>query len=77
MKPVASKFLLGLLIGAAVGGAITYLATSDKKEEWLKDLTDLAGKAKEGFNEALALAKSKCCSAPEVAAGPETSSTDV
>ncbi len=76
MKQVDSKLLLGLLIGAAVGGAITYLATSDKKEEWLKDLTDLAGKAKEGFNEALALAKSKCCP-PEVPAEVETSSTEV
>lgn len=77
MKSVDSKLLLGLLIGAAVGGAITYLATSDKKEEWMKDLSALAGKAKEGFNEALALAKSKCCSTPEAPAGPETSSTDV
>lgn len=80
MKQVDSKLLLGLLIGAAVGGAAAYLATSDKREEWLDELNTLAGKAKATLDEAIALAKSKYnerTAAPAVEEAPETVSTEV
>ena len=53
MKNVDSKLLLGLVVGAAVG----YLAASDKREQLLEDLKEVAGKVKDGFNSALAKAK--------------------
>ena len=59
MKQVDSKLLLGLIIGAAVGGAVAYLATSDKKEIWLDELNSLANKAKEGLNDVIETAKNK------------------
>jgi gas vesicle protein len=47
MKSVDSKLLLGLIIGAAVGATIAYLATTDKKEELLEGLNKIAGKVKD------------------------------
>ncbi|MDL2277030.1 YtxH domain-containing protein [Parabacteroides sp. OttesenSCG-928-G07] len=57
MRSEDSKLLLGLAIGAAVGAAIGYLAGSDKGEQLMEDLKDVAGKMKEGFNSALEKAK--------------------
>jgi gas vesicle protein len=54
MKTGDSKLLVGLLIGAAVGATITYLATTDKKEQLLDELNALADKLKEGYRAAVA-----------------------
>lgn len=51
---VDSKLLLGLVIGAAVGVAVGYLATTDKREQLLEEINDLVGKVKENFNAAVA-----------------------
>jgi len=48
-----SKLLLGLVIGAVVGAAVGYLAATDKREQILNELKDVAGKVKEGFNTAV------------------------
>lgn len=39
MKSNGTKLLLGFLVGAAVGTAIGFLLSSDKKEELLDDLS--------------------------------------
>ena len=59
MKPDNSKLLLGLAIGAAIGAAFVYVATSDKKEEWLKEISEVAQKAKEAFSSTVAQIKEK------------------
>lgn len=46
MKNVDSKLVLGLIIGAAAGLAIGYLAASGKKDDLLEELDKLAGKVK-------------------------------
>ena len=51
---VDSRLLLGLVIGAAVGAAVGYLAATDKKDQILNELSDIAGKVKDGFNTAVA-----------------------
>lgn len=50
---VDSKFLLGLLIGGAVGAAIGYLAATDKREQLIDELNDVVGKVKSTVNMAL------------------------
>ena len=56
---IDSKLLLGLVVGAAVGAAIGYLAASDKKDQILEELSNVAGKVKEGFNTAVNAAVNK------------------
>ena len=50
---VDSKFLLGLLIGGAVGAAIGYLAATDKREQLIDELNDVVGKVKSTVNVAI------------------------
>lgn len=45
----SSKMIAAMLVGAAVGGAVAWFLTSDKKEEMLNDLTDTAEKVKKEF----------------------------
>jgi len=59
MKPDNSKLLLGLAVGAAIGAAFVYVATSDKKEEWMNEISEVAQKAKEAFNSTVAQIKEK------------------
>ena len=59
MKPDNSKLLLGLAIGAAIGAAFVYVATSDKKEEWMNEISEIAQKAKDAFNSTVAQVKEK------------------
>ena len=54
---VDSKFLLGLLIGGAVGAAIGYLAATDKREQLIDELNDVVGKVRSTVN--LAISKYK------------------
>jgi hypothetical protein len=56
---IDSKLLLGLVVGAAVGAAIGYLAATDKKDQILDELSNFAGKVKEGFNTAVNAAVNK------------------
>ncbi|GHT28950.1 hypothetical protein FACS189414_5500 [Bacteroidia bacterium] len=53
MKSGDSKLLLGLIVGAAVGVAIGYLATTDKKEELLDQINTLVGKVKDNVGTAI------------------------
>lgn len=43
--------IAALLVGAAVGGAVAWFLTSDKKEELLSDLKDTAEKVKKDFGD--------------------------
>ena len=56
-KNVDSKFLLGLVIGGAVGAAIGYLAATDKREQLIDELNDVVGKVRSTVN--LAISKYK------------------
>lgn len=42
-----------MLVGAAVGGAVAWFLTSEKKEEMLTDLKDTAEKVKKEFNDVI------------------------
>lgn len=46
-----TKMITALLIGAAIGGAVAWFLTSDKKEEIIEELKDAAGKAKEDITD--------------------------
>ena len=69
MKPDNSKLLLGLAIGAAIGAAFVYVATSDKKEEWMNEISEIAQKAKEAFNSTVAQVKGKISGAEDSIGG--------
>lgn len=47
MESNNSKILITFIAGAAVGAAIGYLLASGKKDEWLNDLKEFAGKVKD------------------------------
>ncbi|MDR0429921.1 MAG: YtxH domain-containing protein [Tannerellaceae bacterium] len=53
MKTGDSKLLIGLLIGAALGATVVYMATTDKKDQILDELNSLAEKVKEGYRQVL------------------------
>ena len=61
---VDSKFLLGLVIGGAVGDAIGYLAATDKREQLIDELNDVIGKVRSSVN--LAISKYKECRVPQI-----------
>ena len=69
MKPDNSKLLLGLAIGAAIGAAFVYVATSDKKEEWMNEISEIAQKAKDAFNSTVAQVKEKIAKTDDSIAG--------
>ncbi|MDR0348152.1 MAG: YtxH domain-containing protein [Tannerella sp.] len=56
---VDSRLLLGFVIGAAIGATVGYLAATDKKEQILEELNEIAGKVKESFNSAVAKYKER------------------
>ncbi len=49
----SNKMIAALLVGAAVGGAVAWFLTSDKKEEMLSDLKDTAEKVKKEFGDVI------------------------
>lgn len=51
---MSSKFLSGLILGAAAGVAIALFITSDKGQEILDDIADAAGKATDKAKEKFA-----------------------
>lgn len=49
----SNKMITALLVGAAVGGAVAWFLTSDKKDEMLTDLKDTAEKVKKDFGDVI------------------------
>ncbi|MDR1224734.1 MAG: YtxH domain-containing protein [Tannerella sp.] len=67
---VNSKLLLGLVIGAAIGVTIGYLAATDKKEQILDELNGFVGKIKEGVSSTINKYKSNADSPAENVEAP-------
>lgn len=57
MGKTGSNFLF-LAAGVALGAAIGYVVASDKKEEWLKEASDVVDKLKCNVKNALSKSKS-------------------
>ena len=52
-RNVYPKLLLGLVIGAAVGATIGYLAATEKRGQLFDELNEMIGKVKDGFQSAV------------------------
>ncbi len=46
-----TKMITAFLVGAAIGGAVAWFLTSDKKEEIIEELKDTADKVKEDLTD--------------------------
>lgn len=71
MRNDDSKLLLGVLLGAAIGATVTYLLTSDKKEQWMEEINVAADKVKDGLNNVVTKIKDSTKKVEEVLENPE------
>lgn len=53
MKSGSSKLILGLIVGAAVGVAASYLMNKDNREDLLGQINDTVDKAKKKIGKAI------------------------
>ena len=53
MKSGSSKLILGLIVGAAVGVAASYLANKENREDLLGQINDTVDKAKKKIGKAI------------------------
>ena len=60
-----SRLILAFIAGAAAGAAVAYLVTSDKGEEIIGEIRNLAGKIRDNVSERMAKAGAKQEPTPE------------
>jgi hypothetical protein len=60
-----SRLILAFIAGAAAGAAVAYLVTSDKGEEIIGEIRNLANKVKDNVSERMAKSSSKQEPIPE------------
>ncbi len=49
----SNRIIAAVLVGAAVGGAIAWFLTSNKKDDWIGELKETVDKVKNDFNEVI------------------------